>query len=135
MEAKSLGLEVPRAKALRPSDSGVFRAAVHGAESVPANDCSLSDSAPHSAPVLSCSGRIHSLSRRAAREEMASALDVAMSRARASNVDVAAATDESPQRVADMRNGHRPITAEHMLLLARRLPEVFEGLVQEMVSQ
>lgn len=59
--------------------------------------------------------------------EAAAAFDAAVSTLRILEVDIAAALDEPRQRVADMRRGERPISMEHLVLLHRRMPALFEA--------
>lgn len=110
-----------RAKALRPSDSGTHR--VHAANlSAPAQD-----TRPGDAPRQVSTGQVRSVSRRVTRTEAAAAFDVAAGLCGVSDVEIAAALDEPRQRVADMRRGERPIAMEHLVLIARRLPQLFEA--------
>ena len=125
-------IQVPRAKALPLRESGVFRA-VH----VRDNDSSgRPTEVPEPAPVPPDSGvRLRSLRRTAARAEIAPQLGVAMDLAGLSDCDVGAVVDEAPQRVAKIRAGHLPITAEHLALLVRsrdaRAAQVAEHVIRQ----
>ncbi len=125
-------IQVPRAKALPLRESGVFRA-VH----VRDNDSSDGPTeVPGPTPGSPDSGiRLRSIRRAAAREEIAPQLGVAMDLAGLSDCDVGAVLDEAPQRVAKIRAGHLPITADHLALLARsrdaRAAQVAEHVIRQ----
>ncbi len=131
MEKRAVVVRSARAKVLRPGDSGVFRY-THAAN-LPANvlDASVGD-APRPTSTEQTCGQIKSAARRVTRVEAASAFETACFLSRVSDVEIAAALDEPRQRVADMRSGARPIAMEHLVLLARRLPKLFEVYAKEL---
>jgi hypothetical protein len=117
-----------RPKTLGPKDSGVYRAFHSVGESVAANDPQGGEFSPGIASTC----RLRSVAQTVARAELVAALMIAMHAAGASDADVGAAIDESPQRVAKIRGGELPLKADHLVLLARRMPGLFEDLVREM---
>jgi len=120
------------AKALPLRESGVFRA-LHAPECGAANDAT---EVPDSTPGSPDSGvRLRSVRRTVIRQELAPQLGVAMDLAGLSDCDVGAVLDEAPQRVAKIRAGHLPITADHLALLARsrdvRAAQVAEHVIRQ----
>jgi len=79
--------------------------------------------------------RLRSVRRTVIRQELAPQLGVAMDLAGLSDCDVGAVLDEAPQRVAKIRAGHLPITADHLALLARsrdvRAAQVAEHVIRQ----
>lgn len=130
--SRAVDAQVPRPKALRLTDSGVF-AAVHAPEGVAANDAT---EVPEPTPGSPDSGvRLRSIRRTVIRQELAPQLGVAMDLAGLSDCDVGAVVDEAPQRIAKIRAGHLPITADHLALLARsrdvRAAQVAEHVIRQ----
>jgi len=126
--ALDLRVGLPRAKALRPGDSGVMRA-VHGGESVAANDGA--EGGDSAAEHTSCV-RLRSPERTAVRAETSAIFDVAVGLRRLSNPDVGATINEEREAVRRIRAGALPLTADHLLRMARRRPDLFEDIVREL---
>jgi len=121
MVAKVLPLEVARAKALRPSDSGVFRA-VHAPEGA-ANDGG--SQSLHPVPEQRVSTRRAGLQR-----VLAGMLTAALRMDGLADADAASACDRSRPHVADMRSpGGRAITLADAVLLAKVSPSFRTALV------
>lgn len=124
METKVAVVGAGKAKPLRPTDSGVFRA-VHGLHTAalgsqcPAND--QGDSAP---------GQIRSDRRAALSRGLAALLGNSLRVDEVSDTDAAAACDRQRQHVLDMRSpGGRVITLADGVLIARVSPTWRAALV------
>lgn len=117
----------PRAKSLKLHESGFHRVASFA----PPTPLSTADTAPGQA----LGERMRSDLRRDARERCAAALRRAAERLGLSAADIAAAIDESRQRVADMMSGVRPIAAEHAYLIGVRLPALLAAYGEELFGR
>lgn len=113
-----------RANVLRRA-SGVVPA-VHASQSVAANDAAEGgESAAEHAPSV----RLRSPERTAVRAEVIAILNVVVGLRRVTNADLGAAINEPKETVRRMRAGALPLTADHLLRIARRRPELFEDIV------
>lgn len=118
-------LPVERAKHLRISESGVF-AVVHGAQS---------GSAIHETKVAeSAAVRLRSPERTAVRAEVATIVDTHLELHHVSNPDFGVVVNEAKEAVRRIRLGKAPLTADHLLRVARRNKGAYLRLFEDIVD-
>jgi hypothetical protein len=106
-----------------------MRAVRHVGEVVAANDSAEGVESAAERPAWI---RLRSPEKTAVRAESSAIFDTAATLHVLSNADVGATVNEGKEAVRRMRAGALPVTLDHLLRLARRRPELFEDIVEQL---